>query len=163
MELGGTGSNGVLDASATEVLLPSTFIEGVGCKMLSTCNSSMARGGLVGDAFVDECQEGGNRAHGEVECHKQPSNKRTLHAYAKGVIRALGTLCGRFPRAFLSAFRKALRGGHCYKHEGQKEKGGPKRGQSCYVIPTFSGVPSAKRGEKNQRTIVSPPRAGGRI
>ena len=39
MELGGTGSSGVLDASATEALLPSTFIEGVGCKMLSTCTS----------------------------------------------------------------------------------------------------------------------------
>ena len=33
------GSSGVVDASATEALLPSAFIEGVGCKMVSTCTS----------------------------------------------------------------------------------------------------------------------------
>ena len=25
---------------------------------------------------------------------------------------------------------------------------GPKRGQNCYIIPAFSGIPNAKRGEK---------------
>ena len=26
---------------------------------------------------------------------------------------------------------------------------GPKRGQKCYVTPTFSGIPNAKRVEQN--------------
>ena len=47
------------------------------------------------------------------------------------------------------------------KHEGQKGKGGAKRGQNCYVTPTFSGVTNAKHGEQIQKRIVSPPRAGG--
>ena len=28
---------------------------------------------------------------------------------------------------------------------------GPKRGRKCYVTPTFSGIPNAKRGEQNQK------------
>ena len=47
--------------------------------------------------------------------------------------------------------------------KGKREKGRPKRGQSCYVTPAFSAVPDAWRGEKNQKRIESPPRAGGRI
>ena len=47
--------------------------------------------------------------------------------------------------------------------KGKKEKGGPKRGQNCYVTPIFSEVPNAKNGDENQKRIVSTPRAGGRI
>ena len=51
----------------------------------------------------------------------------------------------------LGAFRRALLGGHYCKHEGQKEKRGPKRGQNVYVTPAFWGVPNAKHGEQNQK------------
>ena len=47
--------------------------------------------------------------------------------------------------------------------KGKRKKGGPKRGHNCYVTPIFSGVPNAKRGEQNQKRMVSPPGAGGRI
>ena len=33
---------------------------------------------------------------------------------------------------------------------------GPKRGRNCYVIPAFSGVPNAKRGEKIRGTSSLP-------
>ena len=29
----------------------------------------------------------------------------------------------------------------------------PKRGRKCYVTPTFSGVPNAKRRERNQKWL----------
>ena len=29
----------------------------------------------------------------------------------------------------------------------------PKRGRKCYVTPAFSGVPNAKRGEKNHKRL----------
>ena len=43
------------------------------------------------------------------------------------------------------------------------KRGGPKEGRIA-VSPLHSrNVPNAKRGEQNQKWIVSPPRAGGRI
>ena len=44
--------------------------------------------------------------------------------HSKGIIRAHGTHCGRFLRACLGAIRRALLGGHRFKREGQKKKGG---------------------------------------
>ena len=44
--------------------------------------------------------------------------------------------------------------------------GGPKRGRKCYVTPAFSGVPSAKRGDQNQKwpphpCLLGRPKEGG--
>ena len=33
---------------------------------------------------------------------------------------------------------------------------GPKRARKCYVIPAFSGVPNAKRGEKIRSGCLTP-------
>ena len=33
---------------------------------------------------------------------------------------------------------------------------GPKTGRKCYVIPAFSGVPNAKRGEKIRSGCLTP-------
>ena len=63
--------------------------------------------------------------------------------------------CRLFLCACLSAFRRGLLGGHCCNNQGQKEKGGPKRGRNCYVTPKFTGVPIAKRRERKQKRIVS--------
>ena len=37
---------------------------------------------------------------------------------------------------------------------------GPKRGQNCYVTPTFSGIPNAKRGDKIRSGYLTPAFSG---
>ena len=37
---------------------------------------------------------------------------------------------------------------------------GPKKGRKCYVIPAFSGVPNAKRGEKIRSGCLTPAFSG---
>ena len=46
-----------------------------------------------------------------------------MHACSKGIIPAHVTHCGCFLCACFNAIRRALLGGHCCKHEGQKGGG----------------------------------------
>ena len=100
-------------------------------------------------------------------------NNGTLHAYSKGIIRAHKTHCGRFFCACLRAIRRALLGGHCCKHEGQKGKGG-ERIRSGYLNPAFSGAQKRaevlrnpafsgvpNKGEQNQKWLPHPCLLGG--